>query len=92
MHIRHVHFGNVLPQPLHVSTAFSESLTVDRLSLRRRFTGSALLRVRPTTRPHRSLPSITNSRQNGVIADWNTFAVDGSTWDSTSSGRIGSSG
>ena len=79
----HVHRAYVSPHDLQIRFLFpSPSLAVLTESRRK-------LRTEITPR---SEPSMMNSNRHGVIADWNTFAVDGSTCDSGNSGRIGRSG
>lgn len=82
-HLMHVHRAYVSPHDLQIRFLLpSPSLIVLTESRRK-------LRTEITPR---SEPSMMKSSRHGVIADWNTFAVEGSTCDSGSSGRIGSSG
>ena len=82
-HLIHVHRAYVSPHDLQIRFLFpSPSLIVLTESRRK-------LRTEITPR---SEPSMMKSSRHGVIADWNTFAVEGSTCDSGSSGRIGRSG
>ena len=79
-HLIHVHRAYVSPHDLQIRFLFpSPSLIVLTESRRK-------LRTEITPR---SEPSMMKSSRHGVIADWNTFAVEGSTCDSGSSGRIG---